>query len=313
MSLASEPGVTVVIPCFNQGAFIADCIQSLERQTYPSWRAIVLDDASTDGETPASCDAVRSERVSVVHLPRNHGRASARHVGIGMTETEAILSLDADDMLEPGYLARSVPALLDDPRCGIVYTDYRLFGADTRIMRARPFDEAALYRTQYIYGGNLFRLSAYRKTPGYRAEFNIGNEDWDIWLSVIEAGYLGVYVPEPLYLYRRHTGAWSSQNRLAYADKILRSRQLLRDLHREGFERSGQLRSFDYDTWFDDGLTRLRAGDAAGARRSLRRAAALRPWSPRPYGWFLRACFPFGREGAGPDAASQPSMEKSAS
>ena len=41
--------VTAIIPCFNHGAFLAECIASLKAQTVTTWRAIVLDDASTDG------------------------------------------------------------------------------------------------------------------------------------------------------------------------------------------------------------------------------------------------------------------------
>ncbi len=284
-----EQGVTVVIPCFNHGRFLADCIGSLERQTFPRWRAIVVDDASTDGTTPALCDAVRSPRVDVVHLPANLGRASARNEGIRMAATEAILSLDADDALAPDHLARTVPRLLADPRCGIVYTDYQTFGDVELVMRARPFDEAALYRTQYIYAGSLFRRSAFDRTPGYRAEFNIGNEDWDLWLSIVEAGYRAEHVPAPLYLYRRHPDAWTSQDPLSRADKVLRSRELLRELHLAGFERSGQLDAFDHDTDLADGRARLAGGDAAGARASLRRAIARRPLEIKPRWLHLRA------------------------
>jgi hypothetical protein len=153
-------------------------------------------------------------------------------------------------------------------------------------MRARPFDEADLYRVQYVFAGSLFRRSAFDRTPGYREEFNIGNEDWDLWLSIVEAGYHGEHVPEPLYRYRRHAQAWTSQDPLARADQVRRSRELLRELHLEGFRRSEQLDQFDYDTYLDDGEARLAHGDAAGARASLRRAIAVRRWALRPR-WLL--------------------------
>jgi glycosyltransferase involved in cell wall biosynthesis len=296
---AGAPGVTVVIPCFNHGRFIAECVASLERQTFPGWRAIVVDDASTDGATPALCDAVRSARVEVLHLPENLGRAPARNVGIRRAETEAILSLDADDALHPEHLARTVPRLLSDPRCGVVYTDYQLFGDATHVMRARPFDEAALYRTQYIFAGSVFRRSAFDRTPGYREEFNIGNEDWDLWLSLVEAGYRGEHVPEPLYRYRRHPEAWTSQDPLARAEKILRSRELLRQLHLPGFERSGELARFDYDTHLAAGAARLAARDLPRARESLRRAIGVRRWAIAPRWLLLRALLAGARSARG--------------
>lgn len=288
-----SPRVTVVVPCFNHGRFVAECIASLERQTLDDWQAIVVDDASTDGTTPAQCDAVASERVRVVHLAENHGRAPARNVGIGMAESEAILSLDADDTLDPDHLAATVPLLLGDPGCGIVYTDYQFFGDRDIVMHGRRFDKKRLYVLQYIYAGSLFRKSAFAKTAGYRREFNIGNEDYDLWLSIVEAGYHGVYVPRPLYRQRKHAAQWSAQNERALADQILETRLLLCRFHAQGFAESGQLQRFLFDTWLADAKARNLAGDEASAKASLRKAIATRPWSVTA--WKLWARTALGR------------------
>ncbi|MDI3286252.1 glycosyltransferase family A protein [Polyangium sp. 15x6] len=287
--MSGDAPVTVVIPCFNHGRFLADCIGSLERQRHSRWRAIVIDDASTDGETPALADAVRSDRVEVVHLAENMGRAGARNVGIERAESEAVMSLDADDKLEPDHLARTVPLLLADPRCGIVYTDYVYFGGRQGTARGKPFDRDLLYVDQYIFAGSLFRKSAFAKTPGYRSEFNIGNEDWDFWLSIIEAGFTASYVAEPLYAYRIHEGSWTSQPTLERAEKTRLSRELLRDMHLEGYRRSGKLGQFDRDTELRDGRLRLMGGDIHGARKSLFRALRLAPLSLEPWPLLLRA------------------------
>ncbi|MRG93438.1 glycosyltransferase family 2 protein [Polyangium spumosum] len=287
--MSGDAPVTIVIPCFNHGRFLADCVGSLERQTHRRWRAVVIDDASTDGETPALADAVRSDRVEVVHLAENMGRAGARNVGIERAESEAVMSLDADDKLEPEHLARTVPVLLSDPRCGIVYTDYEYFGARQGTARGKPFDRDLLYVDQYIFAGSLFRKSAFAKTPGYRSEFNIGNEDWDFWLSIVEAGYTASYVAEPLYAYRVHEGSWTSQPTLARAEKTRLSRELLRDMHIEGYRRSGKLRQFDRDTEVKDGRLRLLGGDPHGARRSLLRALGIAPLSLEPWPLLFRA------------------------
>jgi glycosyltransferase involved in cell wall biosynthesis len=282
------PVVTVIIPCFNYGRFIAECVESLERQTLGGWRAIIVDDASTDGESPALCDAVRSDRVEVVHLPENRKTAAARNLAIEMAGTEALVSLDADDTLEPDYLASTVPLLLRDERCGIVYTDYRFFGDKSGVMYGRPFDPARLYVLQYIFAGSVFRKSAFDKTERYRQEA-FGNEDWDVWLSIVEAGYHATYVRRPLYRQRKHAAQWSAQRLEALADEILRSRRLVRELHAEGLARTGQTRRFDFDTWVDDATWRIRAGDGARARESLLRALRARPWSLRPLALWWRS------------------------
>lgn len=289
--MSENEGVTVIIPCFNQGRFLRDCIASLERQTRPFSRAVIVDDASTDRETARLCDAERSDRVTVIHLTENVGLPGARDVGIRLAETEAIMNVDADDMLEPEHLARTAPLLFEDPRRGVVYTDYRRFGAAEGVMRGKPFDATLLYTHQYIYGCNLYRRSAYHRTAGYRRELKMGNEDWDFWISLVEAGYTGLYVPEPLYLYRVHAGSWSSQDPRARAKAIRDSRELIRDFHREGYERSGQLARFDRDTDLAYGRLMLLGGDVAEARRSLLRAMWRWPASVEPARLLLRSLF----------------------
>lgn len=277
--MSNTPEVTAVIPCFNQGQFIAECIQSLEHQTFASWRAIVVDDASTDGRTPALCDEVQSDRVTVVHVAENQGRAGARNVGIRMATSEAVMSLDADDKLAPTHFERTVPRLLEHSQCGIVYTDYQNFGTNSNVMRARAFDPVLLYVQQFIYAGSLFRKSAFEKTKGYRIEFNIGNEDWDFWLAIVEAGYTGTYVNEPLYHYRHHADSWTSQHRAEYARKVRTSRDMLRAYYRQGLERTGQLQRFDLDTDIWYARTLVAAGEIDEARKNILNALRRSPFS----------------------------------
>lgn len=287
--MSAEAAVTVIIPCFNQGHFLAQCIGSLTRQTFPDWRAVIVNDASTDGVTPALCDAQRSERVTVVHLSKNQGLPGARNEAIARARTEALLNVDADDMLEPDHLATTVPRLLADPRCGIVYTDNRRFGARVGVMSGQPFDASQLYARQYIWAGSMYRRSAYDRTVGYRPELRMGNEDWDFWLSVVEAGYTGTYVPRPLFLYRCHASSWSSQQPAARARALRASRNLIRDFHRAGFERSGQLQRFERDTNLTCGRLLLVGGAREEARASLLAALMSPPYSLEPLPFFVRA------------------------
>jgi glycosyltransferase involved in cell wall biosynthesis len=276
------PTVTAVIPCFNHGRFLGACLDSLRAQTVSTWRAIVLDDASTDGETPGLCDLQADARVQIIHLPQNLGRALARNHGIALAETEAVLNLDADDTLHPQFLEKTVPPLLSDPRTGVVYTDYRIFGAWEGKRAAEPFDLARLYSEQFIGGAALFRKSAWAKTHGYHADFSIGNEDYDFWLSVVEAGYVGHYVAEPLYNYRMHTTSWSATN-VGGDDRVFRSRWALLQHHRAGFEAHGAVQAFERVTYADEARRLAKTGKRAQAR-AMWREVLVRD----PHNWRVR-------------------------
>ena len=270
--------VTAVIPCFNQGQFLAECVGSLRAQTDPNWRAIVVNDCSTDGVTAALCDAQADDRVTVVHLPHNHGRSLARNVGIGMAQTEAILSLDADDALDPRHFAATVPELLRDPAVGVVYTDYALFGTKSGRWKGRPFDAARLYTDQYIRAGSLFRKSAWAQTGGYKEAFSIGNEDWDLWLTLVEAGWRGQWVAQPLYRYRLHAQSWTNSGDMHGADRGYRSLLLLLDHHKDGFARNGATGTFLAWATRREAERLTQCGQHAQAKALWRRVRAARPW-----------------------------------
>ena len=213
----------------------------------------------------------------MLHLPHNHGRALARNAGIARARTEAVLSLDADDALEPGHLAATVPALLADPTTGIVYTDYRLFGQRSGVMRAEPYIERNLYRRQYIFAGSLFRRSLFARTRGYCDEFRIGNEDWDLWLTLVEAGAHAAWVAAPLYRYRLHAQSWSSAA-AGSDDADFRSRILLLDHHRAAFDRHGATRAFLAETYRRQAGALQRGGDLERARAAWRQVVRHAPW-----------------------------------
>lgn len=93
--------ISVVIPAYNAGAFLAECLDSVLSQDYADWEAIVVDDGSTDS-TPsiAASYAARDSRIRVVSKP-NGGLSDARNCGTALATGEWIVFLDSDDCLYP--------------------------------------------------------------------------------------------------------------------------------------------------------------------------------------------------------------------
>src|SRR3954469_25977661 len=97
------PGATIVIPCYNHGRFVSKAVQSALAQEGADIRVVVVDDGSTDGDTPKACDGCRAERVEVIHQP-NRGLPAARNAGAAGSRSEFLVFLDADDWIEPGFV-----------------------------------------------------------------------------------------------------------------------------------------------------------------------------------------------------------------
>jgi len=105
----SEPLVSVIITTYNYGSFVADCLRSVQAQTYDRFECIVVDDCSID-DTPAVVaallDELKDSRLRYVRLPRNVGQLGAQIAGFRQSCGEFVVFLDADDVLFPRFIER---------------------------------------------------------------------------------------------------------------------------------------------------------------------------------------------------------------
>jgi glycosyltransferase involved in cell wall biosynthesis len=103
--------VSVIVPVYNPGDHIDDCIRTLLDQTLPAdrYEVIFVDDGSTD-ETPARLDEVAAEHenVRVEHIPNSGWPGKPRNVGIDMARGDYVYFVDNDDWLERDALERLV-------------------------------------------------------------------------------------------------------------------------------------------------------------------------------------------------------------
>lgn len=105
--------VDVIVPSFNSGGLLAEALDSIQAQTYPAARIIVVDDGSTDGAVAATL-AGRSN-ITVIRQ-RNGGVSVSRNTGVAASRAEALLIVDHDDLLLPNSIASLVDAMESDPQ-----------------------------------------------------------------------------------------------------------------------------------------------------------------------------------------------------
>ena len=101
----NNPQISVIVPVYNTEKWLRRCVDSILAQTFTDFELLLIDDGSTDG-SPAVCDeyAGKDCRVCVFHKP-NGGVSSARDLGIVNTVGYILTFIDADDWVEPEYLA----------------------------------------------------------------------------------------------------------------------------------------------------------------------------------------------------------------
>ena len=199
-------GIAVVITCYGYARYLPDCVESVLAQELPPDEIVIVDDGSPDDSYAVACglrDAHPRKRIAVVTQKNSGTAAAARNRGARETDAEFIMFLDADDTIEPAYLAATHAALAADATAGFAYTDRHDFGDIDKDVPSLPYDLRSLSRACYVNCCALMRRAAFDRVGGYKTNVN-GMEDWDLWLSLGEAGYRGVHVPRTLFRYRRH-------------------------------------------------------------------------------------------------------------
>lgn len=123
-STARRPGVTVLVPAYNEAETVGDTLKSLLEQTVPAAEIIVIDDGSSDN----TGDVARSYGVTVVRPPRNTGsKAGAQNYALQQVTTEHTMAIDADTIVAPDAIEQFM-AVMKDPSvaaaCGFVVPRY---------------------------------------------------------------------------------------------------------------------------------------------------------------------------------------------
>ncbi len=220
--------VTVVIPHFNLGAHLPATLASVAGQTVRGCRTLVVDDGSTDASSLALIDALERSGTPVLRKP-NGGLGSARNAGLLAATTPWVLTLDADDILAPDFLEKTLAAAARSPRAAAVGTFMRCFTTDPAIATGGwmplGFDRDLLASANHACPAScLLRRDVVLEAGGYD-EHLVSFEDWDLWCTLAERGHEAAIVPEFLLHYRQRPD--SMYHALAIRNEALLRSQLL--------------------------------------------------------------------------------------
>ncbi len=171
----------MVVPAYNEVAVLADCLSSLQRQTYPgAYEIIVVDNASTDGTAALA----KRFGARVVSEPRR-GVCFARQRGLSEAGGEIVVSTDADTVVPPTWLQRVDDEFVWRPEAvGVAgscrYVDGPWWGgAWSRLLFAAVSAVASRTgRVVYVTATNLaFRRSSF---AGYDTRLTQGGDELDV-------------------------------------------------------------------------------------------------------------------------------------
>ena len=192
------------MPCYNQGLYLTEALDSVLAQTYPNWECIIVDDGSKDNTAEVAkkyCN--KDSRIKYLYQ-ENAGVSAARNNGIAYSRGEYILPLDGDDKIAPDFLELTLKEIKKDRNIRVVYTDVQYFGARDDVYKLPPFTIEQLMGMNVMCVTALFRREDFDKTGGYNTNMKEGFEDWDFWMSMFQDGEgTAIKIPRVLFYYRR--------------------------------------------------------------------------------------------------------------
>lgn len=202
--------VSVIIPVYNGDTFLAEAVESVQRQAHQPIEIIIVDDGSTDGTARVAGEFMGD--VSYVYQP-NSGPPVARNKGLTVAQGNVVGFLDADDMWTETKLASQLVGLASDSSVDIVVGESRLVRA-TGVPRDKPALEAlADSWISLNLGTALFRRSVFDKV-GLFDEALSYSDDWDWFMRARELDIPMIIDPQVVLLSRRHDHNLTNQREL---------------------------------------------------------------------------------------------------
>jgi hypothetical protein len=205
---------TIIIPSYNGGNYLKQCVSSVLTQTYEYYTLAVLDDGSTDGSL---------EWLQTLQEPRLTLYPALRHLGIvgnwqrvlSIPKAEFMTILGQDDLLDPNYLAVMGRLIQAHPKAGLYHSHFRFINSSGIITRpCRPLPEretaaeylAALFTGQRdTYGtGYVMRSERYAAVGGIPPFEKLLHADDALWMALMAGSYKAT-APEECFACRLHS------------------------------------------------------------------------------------------------------------
>lgn len=198
--------ISVIIPSYNQGEYLAEAIESVYNQIFQPHEIIVIDDGSTDG----SLEIARQyefRQFPLIESPVrvisqvNKGLSSARNTGIMNATGDYIFPLDADDKLTEDALQKIASAIAQT-NADIIAPSFRTFGKiDKEMILGLPTMEEMKTANRLGYFSAI-RRTALLEVGGYSPRMRYGYEDYHLWFDLFNRGKTISIIQEPLVYYR---------------------------------------------------------------------------------------------------------------
>jgi GT2 family glycosyltransferase len=218
--------IDVIIPCYNYGCFLDQCVNSVLAQAGVDVRVLVIDDASPDNTAEAAAALARENpRVTVIRHSTNKGHIKTYNEGIEWASADYMLLLSADDYLLPDALNRATDLLDAHPEVGFTFGNVielsdsgnetpiksiieATNGSNKRILEGHEFIELSGTDNSVVTCSAVVRTELQKRLGGYRHELP-HTGDMEMWLRFAAHASVG-FISAYQGVYRQHRANMST-------------------------------------------------------------------------------------------------------
>jgi glycosyltransferase involved in cell wall biosynthesis len=199
--------VDVVVPCYQCGRFLRECVTSVLRQGIGDLRVLIIDNASTDN-TLAEARQLTAEdgRIEVLTRPCNLGHHASWNEGIEWAKSDYLVILAADDLLADGAIARAISVLDRHPHAGFAtgrdakfrdgeahpVIDLSRAQSEWQILPGHEFIEERCRRPDNYVAGSIVVRTAIQKRAGHYRTTLPHTDDLEMLLRLAALGDVAV-------------------------------------------------------------------------------------------------------------------------
>jgi len=305
--LNDKPLVSVIVPTYNYGRFIAETLECLRAQTYANWECIIVDDGSTDDTAEQVARFIERDARFKFLRQENARQAAAKNNGLRNSAGQYLQFLDADDLIEPRKFEQQVEYLERRPEIDIIYGSMRYFTTEDPSDRlywvwgenkpwmpevsgsGKEVLAALVQQNIMVINSPLIRRSVI-DAVGLFDNALPPAEDWDYWLRCAVAGMHFQFEDSPgtLALVRWHSSSSSHDRRRMYIS-MLSIREKV-----EGMTSDTEILSLNREHMIKDqqilALESISHAPLKDYLREMLRAALLSERTKHRLKWFACAC-----------------------
>ncbi len=188
--------ISIIIPVYNQSSQLDKCLASIAKQIYDNYEIIIVNDRSAQklSWVIEKYKKIFGIKLEIINNQTNHGAPYSRNKGFQKSKGEFIIFCDADVKMKEDMLEILHFKIKSNLKASYVYSSHK-FGL--KKFGNLKFNKERLKRMPYIHTTALIRRECF---PASGFDESLKRlQDWDLWLTMLEQGFIGEWIDKILF------------------------------------------------------------------------------------------------------------------